>query len=461
MNRVIPNPQAAPPRHSNVDRLLNGPIGGTLLRLAAPNTVGFLVGSGVTVAEMWYVGQLGTTALAGLALGFPMMMLIMMLSAGAMGGAIAAAIARAMGGGNTARAEALAWHGLMIALAASALFAIAYLAFGEAFFQFLGGGGDILKAALAYSDVVFLGGVTVWLANTLSSLLRGSGDMKTPAKAMLLAAAIQIPLSGALALGWGPVPNLGIAGVAWGAVTAFGISSLYLAYRLASGRSGLVVRLSTLRLRRDLFRDILRVGMIASLSPFLTVTTVMLLTGLVTGFGAAALAGFGIATRLEFLLIPIIFGIGASLIGMVGANIGAGQTSRAERIGWTGGLAAAIIAGGIGTATAIWPELWAGIFTTNKDVIIAAGAYLVIVGPFYAFHGLGLSLYFASQGAGSVGWPVLAGAVRLLITVGGGTIALSAFGMSFAQLPYFVAAGMLVFGLGTAASVYFGAWRKS
>jgi Na+-driven multidrug efflux pump len=105
--------------------------------------------------------------------------------------------------------------------------------------------------------------------------------------------------------------------------------------------------------------------------------------------------------------------------------------------------------------------LWAGIFTTNKDVIIAAGAYLVIVGPFYAFHGLGLSLYFASQGAGSVGWPVLAGAVRLLITVGGGTIALSAFGMSFAQLPYFVAAGMLVFGLGTAASVYFGAWRKS
>jgi putative MATE family efflux protein len=441
--------------------LLNGPIGGTLLRLAAPNTVGFLVGSGVTVAEMWYVGQLGTTALAGLALGFPMMMLIMMLSAGAMGGAIAAAIARAMGGGNTARAEALAWHGLMIALAASALFAIAYLAFGEAFFQFLGGGGDILKAALAYSDVVFLGGVTVWLANTLSSLLSGSGDMKTPAKAMLLAAAIQIPLSGALALGWGPVPNLGIAGVAWGAVTAFGISSLYLAYRLASGRSGLVVRLSTLRLRRDLFRDILRVGMIASLSPFLTVTTVMLLTGLVTGFGAAALAGFGIATRLEFLLIPIIFGIGASLIGMVGANIGAGQTSRAERIGWTGGLAAAIIAGGIGTATAIWPELWAGIFTTNKDVIIAAGAYLVIVGPFYAFHGLGLSLYFASQGAGSVGWPVLAGAVRLLITVGGGTIALSAFGMSFAQLPYFVAAGMLVFGLGTAASVYFGAWRKS
>ncbi|MDE0943761.1 MAG: MATE family efflux transporter [Alphaproteobacteria bacterium] len=440
---------------------MNGPIGGTLLRLAAPNTVGFLVGSGVTVAEMWYVGQLGTTALAGLALGFPMMMLIMMLSAGAMGGAIAAAIARAMGGGNTARAEALAWHGLMIALAASALFAIAYLAFGEAFFQFLGGGGDILKAALAYSDVVFLGGVTVWLANTLSSLLRGSGDMKTPAKAMLLAAAIQIPLSGALALGWGPVPNLGIAGVAWGAVTAFGISSLYLAYRLASGRSGLVVRLSTLRLRRDLFRDILRVGMIASLSPFLTVTTVMLLTGLVTGFGAAALAGFGIATRLEFLLIPIIFGIGASLIGMVGANIGAGQTSRAERIGWTGGLAAAIIAGGIGTATAIWPELWAGIFTTNKDVIIAAGAYLVIVGPFYAFHGLGLSLYFASQGAGSVGWPVLAGAVRLLITVGGGTIALSAFGMSFAQLPYFVAAGMLVFGLGTAASVYFGAWRKS
>jgi Na+-driven multidrug efflux pump len=185
-----------------------------------------------------------------------------------------------------------------------------------------------------------------------------------------------------------------------------------------------------------------------------------MLTGLVSRFGDGALAGFGIASRLEFLLIPVIFGIGAALIAMVGANIGAGRMERAHRIGWTGGLAAALIAGAIGTVTALWPEAWAGIFTGNHAILAAATAYLTIVGPFYAFHGLGLSLYFASQGAGTVIWPAAFSALRLLVTAGGGFLAVHVFELGFETLPVFVAAGMVVFGLGTAASIYGGAWRR-
>lgn len=449
------------PVHRNVERLLNGPIVGTLLRLAAPNTIAFLVGSAVTVAEMWFVGQSGTQSLAGLALGFPMFMLMVMLSAGALGGAMAAAVARAVGAGQTERAEALVWHAIMISLAACGLFFLVNLTFGPTFYALLGGSGDTLTAAIEYSNIVFAGGLAIWLTNTFSSVLRGAGDMKSPALAMIGAAAIQIPLSGALALGLGPFPHLGIAGVAWGAVTAFTVAALFLGVRLASGRSGLRLRMVMPRFRAKLFNDILGVGLVASASPILTVATVILLTGLVSRFGDAALAGFGIAARLEFLLIPIIFGIGAALIAMVGANIGAGRIARAHRIGWTGGLAAATVAGIIGTATAIWPEAWAAIFTDNAAVIAAAATYLTIVGPFYAFHGLGLSLYFASQGAGTVIWPVVSGAFRLLVTAGGGLLAVQVFNVEFAGLPVFVAAGMVVFGLGSATSVLLGAWRRN
>ncbi len=448
------------PLHRNVEILLNGPIGGTLARLAAPNTIAFLVGSGVAVAEMWFVGQLGTHSLAGLALGFPMFMLMMMLGAGAMGGAMAAAMARAVGAGRTGQAEALAWHALVIALAAAGIFTLLYLRYGPAFYAFLGASGETLAAAIAYSDVVLVGGVVIWLVNALSSLLRGAGDMKSPAFAMILAAAIQIPLGGALALGWGPFPHFGIAGVAWGAVIAFAVATLFLGYRLSSGRSGLRLRITALRLRWNLFMKILDVGLLASISPVLSVATVIMLAGLVSRFGDGALAGFGIAARLEFLLIPIVFGIGAAMIAMVGANMGAGQLARAHRIGWTGGLAAAAIAGAIGTATALWPEAWAGLFTENTEVLVAATVYLTIVGPFYAFHGLGLSLYFASQGAGTVIWPVIMGGARLLITAGGGIVALQAFNIGFAEVPLFVAAGMVVFGLGTALSIHLGAWRR-
>ncbi len=451
----------SPAPHKNVARLLQGSIPATLARLSAPNTIAFLIGSAVAVAEMWYVGQVGTQALAGLALGFPMFMLTMMLSAGSMGGAMAAAVARAMGAGERARAETLAWHAILIALVASGLIAVLYLSFGQAFYEFLGGRDGTLAAALAYSDVVFLGGAVVWLINTFSSLLRGAGDMKTPALAMVIASAIQVPLSGILCLGFGPIPGMGIAGVAWGALGAFSCATVFLGVRLFSGASGLRLTMLPPSLHWRHFKEILGVGAMASISPVLSVATVVLLTGLISRFGDEALAGFGVASRLEFLLIPIVFGIGAAMTAMVGTNMGAGQVDRAHRIGWIGGGAAALLAGAIGTATALWPEAWAGIYTENPEVILAATVYLMIVGPFYAFHGLGLSLFFASQGAGTVVWPVTAVAVRLLVTVGGGALAVLVYDAGFAALPTLVAAGMVVTGLGTAASIKFGAWRRA
>ncbi len=118
--------------NKTLSAILTGPIASTLLRMAAPNIIGFLVMSGVTMAEMWYVGQLGTSALAGLALAFPMIMLMQMLSAGSMGGVIAATTARAIGGGQIALANRIVWHAIAVAVAASFLFSVLFLIFGPA-----------------------------------------------------------------------------------------------------------------------------------------------------------------------------------------------------------------------------------------------------------------------------------------------------------------------------------------
>lgn len=449
------------PVHQNVERLVSGSIGITLARLSAPNTIGFLVGSGVTVAELWYVGQLGTAPLAGLALGFPMFMLMMMLSAGSMGGAIAASVARASGAGNRPKADALAWHAVVIALAASLFFAILYLLLGTAFYQMLGGRDETLRAALDYSDIVFYGCICIWLLNTFGSLLRGAGDMKSPAVALVMAAVIQIPVSGFLALGWGSFDGLGIAGVAWGALIGFAISAAFLGSRLISGKSGITLSLRPPEFKWALFKDILRIGAVASINPFLTVTSIIFLAGIVSKFGVAQLAGFGVAARIEFLLIPIVFGIGAAMLSLVGASMGSGNVARAHKVGWTGGLFAALFAGLIGSATAIWAHEWAGLFTSDPEVIGAATIFLTIVGPFYAFFGLGLSLYFASQGAGTVTWPVVSSAIRLLIVICGGFYALSLAEGGFTVLSISVALGMTVFGLLTASSLLFGAWRRA
>jgi Na+-driven multidrug efflux pump len=208
------------------------------------------------------------------------------------------------------------------------------------------------------------------------------------------------------------------------------------------------------------FADILRVGLMAAISPLQRVSTVILMTGLVSRFGPAALAGYGIGARLELLMVPRVFGIGSALVFMVGTHIGAGALARAHRVAWTGAIGAALITGTFGLTGAIVPLAWGGLFTSDPTALQACISYLRIVGPFYSFYGLGLALYFASQGAGKVLWPVLATCVQLIITVGGGALAVLWLGRGLHSLYILIAIGLIVYGAGTALAIALGAWRR-
>ena len=215
-----------------------------------------------------------------------------------------------------------------------------------------------------------------------------------------------------------------------------------------------------MRLQRELFRDILKVGLLASVSPFISIFTVLCITSLVSRFGPAALAGYGIGARLEFMIVPLIFGIGAALTAMVGVNTGAGKRERALRIGWIGAATAGALAGGIGLLVAIFPELWVGLYTDDAAVFASGSAYLRIVGSLYLFQGVGLALFFASQGAGTVVWPVAAVLLRFIVAAGGGAIVVIALDMGLTALFILVGAGTIIFGTVTALSILFGAWRR-
>ncbi len=153
----------------------------TLLKLAAPNLVQLLVQSSIGLIEAYWVGRLGTGALAGVALVFPALMLMQMMSAGAMGGGISSAIARAIGAKRNADANALVIHALLIAVALGLTFSVAMLAGGRALYTLMGGRDAVLDAALTYSNVLFAGIVLLWVFNALASVLRGTGNMALPA----------------------------------------------------------------------------------------------------------------------------------------------------------------------------------------------------------------------------------------------------------------------------------------
>jgi putative MATE family efflux protein len=450
---------AAPPMAARTQRLLQAPVASTLLGLAAPNVLVMVLQAVVTTLDAVFVGWLGPAALAGVSLVYPLVMLMQTMSAGGMGGGVSSAVARALGAGRRAEAQALAAHAVLIALVMASLFTAGLLLGGPAIYRAIGGTGEALDAALTYSHVVFGGAVVFWLLNTLGSIVRGTGTMALPAAVMAASALLYLALAPALVMGWGPFPRLGIAGTAAANLTAFGLATLVLAGYLCSPRSTVRLSLRGLRLRRAHFWEILRVGAPGSLNTILTNLTVVLMTGLVGPFGTAALAGYGMGARLEYIQIPLVFGMGSALVAMVGTNVGAGQIARAERIAWTGaGLAAAVTAS-IGVVAATAPRAWLGLFTSDPQVHAVGATYLLIVGPAYGFFGLGLALYFASQGAGRLAWPLTAGFARLIIAAAGGWLCGYGFGWGLPGIFAAMAAALIVFGATTAAAVRLGAWR--
>ena len=438
--------------------LLTGPILPTLIRLSVPNVFAMVATALVAIAETAYVGVLGLAPLAGIALVFPMVMLQQMMSAGAMGGGISSAISRALGAQKIDRAEALARHAVVIGGFAGALFTVIFLTWGPTVYRLLGGRGAALEQASTYSSIVFIGALFVWLMNTLASVVRGTGNMRVPSFTLLSAAALQVALGGILGLGLGPVPRFGIGGVAMGQVLAYGAGMLFLGGYLVTGQARIRLRFEG-PLRREIFRDILKVGALACVSPVQSVLTVLAMTSFIARFGEEALAGYGIGARLEFLLVPITFAIGVSSVPMVGMAMGAGNANRARRVAWTAGFLAAGLIGSIGLLVAMRPDTWSSLFTDNAGVLAVAGGYLTTAGPAYAFLGLGLALYFASMGSGSILGPVLAQTVRLAVILAGG-FWLTAQSTTATQFFLVVAVSLVAYGLAAALAVARIKWTR-
>ena len=436
--------------------LLEAPIVPTLLRLALPNVAVMVMQAAIGLIETWFVAKLGTDALAGMALVFPLLMVIQMISAGAMGGGILSSVARALGSNRGGDANTLAWHAVAIAVVLGLLTTAAAFAAGPKLYALMGGRDGSLAAALTYSNIVFAGATLVWLYNSLAAVIRGTGNMIVPASVTVVGAIVLIPLSPMLIFGVGPLPRLGIAGGAFAVVAFYLAGSAIFATYLWSGRGVLKPAARPPALRWAPTRDILRVGAIASLVSISTNVSIATATGLTGAFGPAAVAGFGTGARLEYLLVPLIFGLGAPLAALTGTAIGAGQRERALKVAWTGALLASVITETIGLAATFFPGAWMSLFGADATMNDVGVHYLRVVGPFYGFFGMGLALYFASQGAGRLGWPLIAALLRVTIATGGGYIAVHAAGLTGLYLALGLA--LAAFGLVTAIAIASGAW---
>jgi putative MATE family efflux protein len=446
-------PAAVRPVAARTKLLLEGPVLSTLLRLSAPNILNLLAIAGMITFDGLFLGRLGPDVLAGASLAFPFVMLIQHTAASGMGGGVSSAIARALGAGKRDGADALTLHAFVLALGLAAAFSSVLLLGAPFIFGWMGGRGEILASGLAYANVAFGGAVSICMLNLLGSAVRGTGNMSLPAGVIVGSVIAHILISPVLIFGWGSIPALGPAGAGWGLIVPFGAGSLVLLAYLRSSRSLVTLAFRGVPLRWALFAEILKVGVPGLINVTITNLSVVLLTGIAGHLGREVAIGYAMGARLEYILIPLAFGFGTAIVAMVGTNWGAKQYRRARDIAWTGAVTVAAACATIGLIVALFPALWMGLFTDDQEIIGLGSSYLRIVGPIYGLYGLGMALYFATQGFGSVIWTVTANAVRLLASSGCAVAAIFWLGLGASGFFAAIAVGFCAYAALTAAAV--------
>ncbi|WER45667.1 MATE family efflux transporter [Cupriavidus sp. WKF15] len=421
--------------------------------LAGPTAVIALLQAGAQLVETWLAARQGTSALAGWAVVLPFALLLQQMSTGAMGGGVVSAIARALGANKREEASSLVLHALIIAVTAGLAFAVVLAGFPRGV---LGAVAGVTAAEAAATYAIWLfgaGAVPAWLANTLASVLRGGGRHALAARVLALMWLAFPLLSWLLAEPLG----MGLAGIGAALAAVSWAAALAMAVVVARGGAGFV---PVLRMRpsRALFARILSVGLVACALASVANLTTILVTAQLRHHGTAAVAAYGISARLEFLMIPLAFGVGSALTALVGRAVGAGDWHTARRTAWVGALLALLIAGLAGALVGMMPHRFAALFTRDQQVAAIAARALSWVGPAFGGFGLGMALYFASMGAGRMRWPMAAGLCRIGLAAGGGWLLANVAGMGLDGHFLGVAMGITAYGLVTALGVREGEW---
>lgn len=439
---------------ARTERLLRAPVASTLLRLAAPNLGEAAARVAFISLDAVFVGWLGTGSLAAVALVFPIFLTMQTVSAGGFGAGVASAIARSLGAGRAEEASAIGGFALMLSALVGLAFGIAMLIFGPDIYAAMGARGQVLEQALAYSGVVLGGAVLIWLMNISANVVRGTGNMLVPASAIVIGEVAHVVISPVLILGLGPAPELGVLGAAIGVLAAYATGAVVVLGYLLSGRSIITLSWKNLKPSRQGRAEMLGVGAFGALNVLQFQFLIIVLSAFAGAYGAATVAGFGAALRLELLQIPIIFAFGSAIVTMTATNAGAGSTDRVRRIAFCGGAISFLIGGAFAIVAIVVPDRWMAMFSTDGEVIAQGTRYLEIIGPTLPVTGLAVGLFYACVGVGRIAMPFAIGVVRLAVVAGGGAIVVLLLREPAPILYVLVAASAVAYGL----AILWNAW---
>ncbi len=368
-------------------KLTEGKIGTTLLKLAIPMFIGILSMIAFNLVDTFFVAQLGTNELAAMSFTFPVIMVIGSLAMG-LGIGTSALVSRAIGEGNSDKVKRLTTDGLVLAVLVVIVGVIVGILTIDPLFRALGATPEVLVHIRSYITIWYLGVVFVVVPMVGNSIIRATGDTKTPSLIMLLVVIVNTIMDPLLIFGIGPFPRLELVGAAIATVIARAITLVVAIWVLAVREKMITFEPPKLDFVLKSWRQILYIGIPSAASQMIIPVSIAIITAMVAAYGPSAVAGFGVASRIDIFALAVTIALGAVLSPFVGQNWGAGLKQRVDiavthsfrfTVGW--GLLVFLVFIVAGRPVA-------ALFSDNPDVIATIVLYLAMVPLSYAFQGM-------------------------------------------------------------------------
>ncbi len=393
--RVIENPQLG-----NRGEILNGPITGTLLKLAWPVMLGNIMQVVYNLTDTFWVGKIGAEAVAAISVGFPLVFLGISIGAG-ITVAGTTLVAQYMGMGNQEMTNKVSGQVFTSVVTLSIILASIGIIFSKTVLQWMGAPANILTDAVAYINILFAGMPFMFMFFIFSSLLRGYGDTKTPMKMMIYSTLLNVVLDPVLIFGVWFFPELGIRGAAYATAFSRALAGVIGIYILFTGKKGIVLTLESLKPDFAEIKKIVIIGLPSAGEQSIVALGMTFLMSIVSQFGTIVVAAYGIGSRILSAIMLPSQGFAIATTTMVGQNLGAEQPARAEKSAW---VSTGLVLGAL-TFLAFLFNLFPGvifsIFNSDPEVIEIGKSFMRIVGFSFGFLGVRFVLSGSFRGAGN------------------------------------------------------------
>ena len=380
-------------------RLTEGPIGQHLVNMTVPVLFGITTMMAQGLIDTWFLGMVGDRELAAFGFGFPILMIVTSVAIG-LGAGTSSVVARAIGSGDLRRARRLASDSLLLSFLITFAICIVGILTINPLFRLLGAPEDMLPMIRSFMTILYAGVPFVVVGMVGMASMRATGDTRLPSMLMVIAAILNVILDPIFIFGFGPIPRMELDGAAMAALLARGVVFFGTLYLMRFRLDMLSFRKPDPREMRSSWTDILHVGIPAAGTNVIVPLGAALVTAMIARFGPEAVAGFGVASRIESMMLVIYYAMSSIIGPFVGQNYAGGRERRILRALWlctafclASGL---VIAGLLALGSGFLPTL----FSSNADVNVVTRQFLWIAPISYGTYGMVMVMNAAFNGLG-------------------------------------------------------------